>query len=458
MRIGKAWAIVLLAMMGLGWQEASACNYASKMRLYTKYLQRYIGDPSPGNASLLCNIVRNIEIKFKNTPAKPTPPIPAGLNCSAVNNGGGRGGGPGAVIAGVGQGVGSFLWVRNHHDEVCDFTWEITADPGNPAGFSLSQTTGMVNVPGQSSVPVLLDIMVAAGVPPGTMAFFKVEWIDACSGLPLFDDFADFKVTADAEISVVPTSPLFVLMPGAPLMMSWRVTNHTGAPVSRPYTYFRIGDPASVMAFNGGGQYDIVNTFLSDKSVSGGTADVPAFGEIIIDKVPLLPGEFCDPEMIHCCGLAFGTATSCGMVINDDLGPRPIPPLFWDLVGNPTGVGQIGFQIDGFNVQIPSDIGTPIPIQLDQLMQLTLDLGQNLNGFNFTAMLDGAEGMMLMLPPLLPFDFFSTDPGLQWQPLLPPILPLMEPWSNLELQVIELVGVVNGWAVPPLPPLPLKDQ
>lgn len=451
---GSFKLVFLLGILWVGWQPNYACNYASKMRLYHKYLDRYLNDPSVGNASLLCNLVRGIELKFKNKPGKPTPPIPGGLNCAAVNNGGGRGGGPGAVVVGIGQGVGSFAWVRNHNAEACEFTWTITPEASNPAGFSLSATTGMISVPGLSSAPVFFDIMVDPSVPDGTMAFFRVTWVDGCTGLPLFDEWADFKVTADAQISVVPVDPLYPLLPGGPpLVMSFRVTNHTPAPISRPYTYFHLGDPASLGNLNSGGTYQINNVFPVDKSVTGGVADVPALGELIIDKVPLLPGEFCDPEMINCCGLDFGGATCCGIIINDDLGPRPIPPLFQDLVGFPEGGGFIGFQVDRFMVQVPTNALTPLPLQLEQLALQGLNMAQQQNGFNFMPMLD-EFGMFLMAPPGLDVQFFSTDPGLQWQPLLPPVLPLLPEFPETPELILQLVAVVNGWTPPPLPPPP----
>lgn len=448
----RRWKTFLMLVLGAGFifgSQSVACNYASKMRLYHKYLDRYLNDPTPANASQLCNVVRGIEIKFKNKPGKPTPPIPDGLDCDALMIGGGRGGGPGAVVVGTGQGAGSFLWARNHNDTPCEFTWTITPDPGNPAGFGLSATTGMVTVPALSSVPALFDIFVDPAVPNGTMAFFTVTWVDGCTGFPLFDDFASFKVTADSQISVVPDEPLFVLSPGVPLIMRWRVTNHTAATITRPYTYFHIGDPQSVAPLNTGGTYPIINTFLVDKSVSGGSATLQPFEEIVIEKEPLVAGEFCDPEMINCCGLDFGGATCCGIILNDDFGPRPIPPLFHDLVGKPTGLGLIGFEIGTMQVAIETDLLIPVPIQLEQLTLQGLNMAQNVNGFNFLPMLD-QEGMMLLHAPNVSAQFFSTDPGLQWQPVLPPFLPFMDGWVLGEVPLPLLVETVNGWAVPPI--------
>ena len=453
MKIGKLWALAMMALLGMGFQQAYACNYASKMRLYQKYLQRWLDDPSVGNTTLLCNLVRGIDIKFKNKPGKPTPPLPDGLDCSMANRGGGRGGGPGAVVVGIGQGAGTYAWVRNHNDVECMFTWTINPDPGNPPGFSFSETTGMINVPGLRTDFASFDVFVDAGVPNGAMAFFTVEWIDGCTGLPLFDDWAEFKVTADSQISVTPVLPLNMLAPGPPLIVSYRVVNHTAAAISRPYTYFSIGDPQSLGNLNSGGTYQINNIFQTDKSISGGTADVPPLSELIIDKVPLLPGEFCDPEMLSCCGLDFGGATCCAFVFNDDFTPQPIPPLFHDLVGVPEGIGNIGFQIGEFAIQIPANPVTPLPEQLEQLALQALNQAQNLDGFNFMPMLD-QEGLLLMHAPDLPSQFFSTDPGVQWQPLLPPVDPLLPEFQQEMVTILPMIEIVNGWAFPPLPPQP----
>jgi len=450
MKSRTCWAIVFLAMASLGWESASACNYASKMRRFNKALAAYIANPTVNNAIRLCNIRRGIEIKFKNSPWKPTPALPPEIDCDAINNGGGRGGGPGAVVVGIGQGAGSFAWVRNHGPDPCDFTWTITPDPGNPPGFSLSATSGMITVPPMSSAPVFFDIMVDSGVVDGTMAFFRVTWMDGCSGLPLFDEFADFKVTADSEISVVPTQPFFDLMPGIPLTLSYKVTNHTGSMVSRPFTYFHIGDPASRAELNSGGEYTIKNIFQQDKSITGGTAVIDPFGEIFIDKDPLLAGEFCDPEMINCCGLDFGGATCCAFVFNDGLGQIAQSETFFDLIGKPNGGGFIGMTFLGNTVQIPTDPIVPVPIQLEQLTLQAVNQANNINGFNMSVML-APDGLMPMHEIHTPIELFSTDPGLNWVQVIPPYLHYVESWTTGEMNILGIIPPINGWEPMPLP-------
>ena len=450
MKLRTCWAIAFMVIVSLGWQSADACNYASKIRRYNKALAAYLANPTVTNAIRLCNIVRGIEIKFKNSPQKPTPVLPPEIDCDEINNGGGRGGGPGAVVVGIGQGAGSFAWVRNHGPDPCDFTWTITPEANNPPGFSFSATTGMITVPGMSSAPVFFDIMVDPAVSNGTMAFFRVTWMDGCTGLPLFDEFADFKVTADTEISVVPTQPFFGLEPGLPLGLSYRVTNHTGGMVSRPYTYFHIGDPASRAELNSGGEYVIKNIFQMDKSISGGTAEIPAFGEIIIDKDPLLAGEFCDPEMVNCCGLDFGGATCCAFVFNEPLGFVAQSEIFYDLIGKPVGGGFIGLSFLGNTVQIPTDPLVPIPIQLEQLTLQAVNQANNINGFNLSVML-APDGIMPMHEIHTPIELFSTDPGLNWMPVLPPFQHLLEPWTFGEVDILGIMLPINGWEPMPLP-------
>jgi len=452
--VKKTWipTLVFLLLLTGSSPFALGCNYAGKMRTYARALARWNALPNMNNSDRLCRAIRRIDCKFKNKPGKPTPPTPAGLACPPKGNGGGRGGGPLSVIVGIGAGpILTHGWVRNHNAADCQFTFTITPDPGNPPGFTASPLIGMIDVPGGGSASVDFDVEVAPGTPNGAVAFFDIEWIDGCTNLPLADEFETFQVTADSEISVTPVMPLFPASPGLPTSVAWNVANHTPAPVTRAFSFFWQGDPASVVERNDGTPYDIKNLFPADKTTfGGGSVTVPANDAEIIVKDDLLPGEFCDPEMIGCCGIDFGGVPCCALIPNDDLGPpfRIVPP-FYDLVGTPSGVGQIGFDINGFIVQVPTIAAPTVPELLDLLVVQTLNLSENQNGFNYMPIVDDT-GFMLLFPMdvLFDFQFFSTDPLLQWQPDLPLLTPPAGSWNGGAGQLELMVQSVNGWRVP----------
>jgi len=421
----------------------SACNYSAMMRSFNRAVEKYLDDPTPARADRICRIIARINNKFGKT--RVVPPPPDGVMCAAMPElGNGRGGGPGAVIIGIGQGGEVGGWVRNPTDQPCTYEWEIIPDPLNPAGFTVFPLSGSVVVPPFSSAAATFDIALGPGILPDTVAFFDIFWFDTCSGLPLGDDSARFRVFADPEITLLPQDPFILAVPQVPLPVFFEITNHTDAPVTRTFDFVHIGDPASEMALNNGMPFDAINLFPDDKSVSSVEVTVDPFSTDLFLKETLMLGEICDPEMINCCGLQFGDAVCCSMILNDDLAPRRVTPLFQDLIGDPTGVGFIGFQIDGITVQIPTDFSPNPPDLLDMLTVQTIQQSLFTDGFNFSPLVDDT-GFMLMTP-LLPTDFFSTDPGLLWLPSPPPLQDYLPLWPEpgLELHLQSMVMLVNG--------------
>ena len=426
-----------------------ACNYSAMMRSFNRALERYQANPTQARADRICRIRQRIHDKWGSVPPFIVPPPPAGVMCAVMpGRGAGRGGGPGGVIIGIGNGGTAHGWVRNPTDTACVYDWEIIPDPGNPAGITVFPLSGSVTVPGHSSVPVPIDVEITPLTLAGEVGLFDIFWTDTCAGFPLPDDGSRFQVFADPEISLLPADPFLLAAPGVPLPVMFEIVNHTGAPVMRTFDFVHHGDPASEMELNNGAVYDAQNLFPIDKSVSSVSVTVPAFDSEIILKETLIAGEICDPAMYNCCGLSLGAAFCCAQILNDDLGPQRVTPLFQELVGQPTGAGDIGFQVNGLLVQIPTNLAPTAGELLDVLTLQTLDASLFIDPFNYAPLVD-ESGFMLMTPlPLVP-NFFSTDPGLQWLPSPPPILPLLPDWPGLELMTQALVPQVNAWAPPP---------
>ncbi len=216
-----------------------------------------------------------------------------------------------------------------------------------------------------------------------------------------------------------------------------------------------IGDPASVMHLNNGDPFDALNLFPVDKSVSSVEITVEPFVTDLILKETLLAGEICDPAMINCCGLRWGDSFSCSQIFNHDLGPQRIAPLYYELVGEPSGIGDFGLQVGGVQIQIPTNAAATVPDLLDILAQQTIDNALTINQFNFIPLVDEL-GFMLMAPLDLPVFFFSNDPGLQWALSPVPLLPILPSWPTppgepIQLMLQSLVPTVNGWLPPAFP-------
>jgi hypothetical protein len=319
---------LILLMIGNAhiFAPAYACNYSSLMRGFYRLVARYNANPTMARADAICRRIRRIEQKFTITPPAVPPVAPPGVNCAPMPMMGmGRGGGPGGLIIGIGQMAVGSGWVRNFGPDPCMYTWSITPDPANPSGFTILPSSGSVMVPPNTSTAVDFDVSIAPAVPNGTTAFFDIEWIDTCTGLPLFPDNQRFQVTSDSELTVLPAAPFEIASPGVPLPVMFEITNHTASPVMRTFDFLHIGDPASEMELSDGTLFAAQNLFpvVPPPDTRQVTVTIDPFSTEMVLKEELMAGEICDPQMINCCALVSGAGTCCQMIFNDHNAPKP---------------------------------------------------------------------------------------------------------------------------------------
>jgi hypothetical protein len=175
----------------------------------------------------------------------------------------------------------------------------------------------------------------------------------------------------------------------------------------------------SIAELNDGTMYAIGNAYPVDKSIGGGSASL-APGEEEEIRWDLESAEYCDPEMIGCCGVQVGRAVSCVLTPNNQAGPDHQSDGFTQLTGNAMG-GFVGLEVVTpgpiFQTQVPTFPGQPIPQILDALAMAALNQVANQNGYNFPPVVI-VLGMIMMHPEDgTHVEFFSGDPGLTWQPL-----------------------------------------
>ena len=465
------WILALAFLASPVW----ACQYSAKMRAFDRAVANWVADPTSVNADKVCNIWRQIGYKFGGDPDKPQPALPAGIACGGSGTGGGRSGfmggvplpgapfGPGGVIGHIGDSHGLFFWIRNHQDVECSFSYTIIPDPGNPPGMTVTPLNGVELVPPRGSLPVPFDVFLDPLLADGALATFRIEVIDLCSGLPLPDDTSVFEVWASADCSVLPNDPFLLAAPGSSLTASWTLTNYR-ADVSlvKPFSFVALGDPNSLVALNNGSPFFVPNIFPADKSVTGGSVTVPPLDSVVITWDDLRPGEFCDPQMIGCCGLLMdGIPVPVPANLFNDMGilpgGDPITPNAiaielhqLSLVGlEPLGP-QVEIQVPPFQFIEPTLDFTmnprPIPDVIDGLAQQILYQSQLTNGFDVSVMVMD-DALTVFTQPLIPVDFLSLDPLLQWQPQQMPYQPLLPQWPQLDL-MLQAVETVNGWRRP----------
>src|SRR5437867_1556852 len=95
--------------------------------------------------SKICRLYKQYEIKCegRHPPLDPPPPPPPGGSCdNPGGGGGGRGGGAGGGGPPGGGPIPWNAWMRNHSNTTCNIYWNIVPDAGNPAGFTVSPTSG----------------------------------------------------------------------------------------------------------------------------------------------------------------------------------------------------------------------------------------------------------------------------------------------------------------------------
>ena len=154
--------------------------------------------------------------------------------------------------------------MRNHSNTTCNIYWNIVPDAGNPAGFTVSPTSGTNPVPGFTSSPgtlAPLTVTIASNVPPGTCAFFDITFTNGCNNLPFVPANGRFKVQATTNVCVIPLTPLVPISDGSHAILTWRITNCTASTIMKHYTFGSVGDPASLESLNNGTNYYINNAF-----------------------------------------------------------------------------------------------------------------------------------------------------------------------------------------------------
>ncbi len=443
-----------------------ACQYSAKIRAFDLAVEKYLADPTSVNADKICNIWTQIGIKFKGDPDKPQPPLPAGVMCTGGSStGGGRSGyaggiavpgsgiGPGGVIGHIGSSHPLSFWIRNHSYDDCFFTYILVPDPGNPPGFTLTPSSGGMTVMGRETKAVDFDLTLDPTLADCAIGTFRLEVIDTCTGLPLPDDTAEFQVKASADCSVVPNAPFILSTPGSNNQASWTITNYRAdISLMKPFSFVGLGDPASLVGLNDGSPYFVPNMFPADKSVTGGIATVPPLDSIEITWDDLRPGEFCDPQMIGCCGLLIDDIPVVSNVFNDMTNPDvvAIELVQLDLVGAQPLGPFVSVEVPPFVFQAPTlDLMAnprPIPEVIDQLALQILQQSFNQNGFDVSVMVFDQAMTVFMLPNQFPA-YQSLDPSLQWNVRQAPIPPFLPEWPIFE-DVGSLTRVINGWRYP----------
>ena len=442
--------------------DASACVYSSKLRSFNRAKAKYLADPSSANLARMCRKQAAIAKKFKGAPGKPTPPLPPGAVCPPPGGGGGgRGGGPGGGGGAGGGGGGAgpvgmpglgpypgIVFIRNHNPFDCTFSWTITADPGNPAGFSVSPAVGSTLVPAGSTLTLPFDATIDPDVVPGECAFFDVDIIDDCNGLPLPDDFRRFKVAASDDVSITPDAASAVASDGVPFSISWTITNQSAAPVVKAYSFSALGDPQSVGELNSGTPYDIRNIFdMGPSPLGGGSVSLGPGESESVEWGPLVNGRYCDPEMLACCAIDIDGNASCIMIFNDDAGVDRAPEPFFDLVGEAQG-GFVELQIEAFQLQVPTFPGQPIPQILDELALQMLNQGEVNPQFQYMPMVD-ETGMGILRAHEIPMNLFSADPGLNW--LSFNMQPVISEGVTGEIHTVIVELTLSGNPIPGVP-------
>lgn len=434
LRFYKEWiALIMFALLITAIPtESQACNYFRKLDRFNKAVDRYLNLVAMGAppaqiglaAARVCRLRRDIDQKFKNRPGKMTPPIPGGIDCSMLGGGGGGGGGGRGGVGGGGGSPGGGpipfnVWIRNHDTTACMVSWEIVAEPGNPAGFTVNPSSGSLSVgafaTGTALVPFTIDIDAAVAV--GAIAEFQVILIDSCNNLPFGEEFGFFEVVATENVQIAPIMPL-VPVPDSPtpFMLGWRLTNNTSDTILKSYSFNFVPDPASEEFLNNGAPYAIRNAVPTDKSNFGGMVAIPPNDFVDIDW-EMISTQYCDPEMLGCCAIEVDGAACCIMTPNEESTPTGACGDTYQLVGMPQGGNVdvvINHNLATFPIMFQSSPSDDVGQILDQIAFQMIEFFDFQPGFNFQPVVDEDE-FMLMLPPGANAQFFSTDPGLQWQ-------------------------------------------
>lgn len=414
---------ILLLVLVVAASNAVACVCEDIAAAYAAAVAQFVagGGTDAALYSKICRLFRQYEIKCegRHPPLDPPPPPPPGGSCdNPGGGGGGRGGGAGGGGPPGGGPIPWNAWMRNHSNSTCNVCWTIVPVTGNPAGFTVSPTSGTNPVPGFTSSPGTLApfaVTIASNVPPGTSSFFDIFFTNLCNGLPFVPATSRFEVRATTNVCVIPLTPLIPISDGSHATLTWRITNCTASPITKHYTFGSVGDPASLEALNNGSSYYINNAFPADKSNSGGDATIPPNSFVDISW-EIVPSRYCDPEMLGCCFLEVDGAMSCIVVPGDQTQASHHPGSTFNLYGVAQGgqlIALVTLSNQTYSVQVPTFPGDSIPAILDRLAAAMLSRVAIDNAYNFQPLVD-ANSIGVMAPDDASVNFMSTDPGLLW--------------------------------------------
>jgi hypothetical protein len=275
-------------------------------------------------------------------------------------------------------------------------------------------------------IPFTVDIVSAR---PGDEAFYDIFMVDTTTGLPYSDEYSRFKVAATNGIEAISLTPMNFGTPGVPLNLSWLVRNSGNRTQTFNLSWEYKGDPSSKVELNDGTIYDIHNYFKVDKSApfapgKVGTATLKPGEEMIVDKETLLPGEYCDPQMLSCCHLFVETeeaTCAVGAVLaNSHEVPAynvdPLTQLTGQALGGEVFVNILTDDGESWTLSAQTAAGDETSSILDNLALQVLEMAESVNNFNFAPLVSEST-MFLMHSPSSYVEFYSEDPGLSWQQL-----------------------------------------
>jgi hypothetical protein len=407
------WACYDYDFIGMFWQAIADGNFCFAARIANAYINKF-PDETPLPAPL-CN---------NSQPSGGGGPVPGGGGvgrAGAVGGAGPPGGGP----------IPFNAWMRNFRTNSSVVVWNIAPVAGNPAGFTVAPTSGTNVLPSFTNPPTLapFTVTIASNTPPGSVASFNIMFTELTNGLHYPTDFETFQVQATTNVAVVPLTPLVVvgdLAPtNGPLTASWRITNPTGASVTKSYSFAQVGDPSSSETLNNGTSYFMLNSFPANKALSGGSVTIPANSSVTVSDT-YVPTAYCSPQMCGNYALLIdgGEATVCAP--NDSSGTNKPSMPTWQLSGTAKG-GSVTATINNsgsmYTVQVSTFSGDSISNIIDRLGQALLNEAHTNNAFNFQPLVTPTT-MAIMVPEDAAAGYSSTDPGLTWVPYtLPSIIP-----------------------------------
>jgi hypothetical protein len=356
----------------------------------------------------------------------PPPPPPGGGGGGGGLPAGGGGVGRGGAVGGAGYPGGPPIpfnaWIRNFRTNLCAVAWNIVPVNGNPAGFTVTPTSGTNVALSFTNLPTLapFTVTIDSNTPPGAVASFNITFIDLTNGLPYGAGFQTFQVQATTNVDV---EPLTVALPvkNAPVTAAWKITNPTAASVTKTYSFEQMGDPASQETLNDGTPYFIQNSLPADKVISGGSVTIPANSSVTVSTT-YNPTMYCDPEMCGNYALVIDGGVSTVCAPNDSTDThKPAMPVR-ELLGTAQG-GTVSAMINSsgqmYTVEVPTFSGDSISGVIDRLGTAMLVQLQTNAAFNFQPMVTQTTFSM-MVPADAAAGFTSTDPGLTWAPYSPP--------------------------------------